>query len=176
MCQVQFLVFFWRLLRVQLITFNLKKIGHQSYQKLQIFNPTKPENLPAWDHGVYRVSHCAGVQSINNVYAIVNKVENVCVYQYIFYLIDNGVYVVYALYSSVDKKYARLFNILSKTVYLLWISLWVLFERLQSIQGWKFNNRTFVKKYYPNFIFFLEVLLKICSNPKFQNFRAYYWF
>ncbi len=43
----------------------------------------------------------SGVQSINNVYAIVNKVENVCVYQYIFDLIDDGVYVVYALYSRI---------------------------------------------------------------------------
>ncbi len=42
-----------------------------------------------------------GVQSINNVYAIVNKVENVLVNTYIFDLIDNGVYVVYALYSSI---------------------------------------------------------------------------
>jgi hypothetical protein len=42
----------------------------------------------------------SGVQCINNVYAIVNKVENVCVNKYIFDLIDNGVYVVYALYSS----------------------------------------------------------------------------
>jgi hypothetical protein len=31
------------------------------------------------------------------------KEENVCVYQYIFDLIDNGVYVVYALYSSIFK-------------------------------------------------------------------------
>jgi hypothetical protein len=45
----------------------------------------------------------SGVQSINNVYDIVNKVENVCVYQYIFNLIDIGVYVVYALYSSIGK-------------------------------------------------------------------------
>jgi hypothetical protein len=45
----------------------------------------------------------AGLQSINNVYAIVDKVENVCVNQYIFNLIDNGVYVVYALYSSMHK-------------------------------------------------------------------------
>jgi hypothetical protein len=44
---------------------------------------------------------CAGVQSINNVYAIVNKVENVLVNTNIFDLIDNVVYVVYALYSSV---------------------------------------------------------------------------
>ncbi len=43
----------------------------------------------------------SGVQSINNVYAIVDKVENVCVKQYIFNLIDNGVYVVYALYSRI---------------------------------------------------------------------------
>ncbi len=43
----------------------------------------------------------SGVQSINNVYANVNKVENVLVNTYIFDLIDNGVYVVYALYSSI---------------------------------------------------------------------------
>jgi hypothetical protein len=42
----------------------------------------------------------AGVQSINNVFHIVDKVENVCVNQYIFDLIDNVEYVVYALYSS----------------------------------------------------------------------------
>ncbi len=45
----------------------------------------------------------SGVQSINNVYAIVNKVENVLVNTYIFDLIDNDVYVVYALYSRINK-------------------------------------------------------------------------
>jgi hypothetical protein len=39
-------------------------------------------------------------QSINNVFHIVNKVENVCVYKYIFDLIDNVEYVIYALNSS----------------------------------------------------------------------------
>ncbi len=53
---------------------------------------------------------CTGVQSINNVYAIVNKVENVLVNTYIFDLIDNGVYVVYALYSSVAKNYLLFTN------------------------------------------------------------------
>jgi hypothetical protein len=43
-----------------------------------------------------------GVQSINNVYTIVNKVENVLVKTYIFDLIDIGVYVVYALYSRIE--------------------------------------------------------------------------
>jgi hypothetical protein len=47
----------------------------------------------------------SGIKSINNVYAIVNKVENVCVYQYIFDLIDNGVYVVYVLYSRTAHEY-----------------------------------------------------------------------
>jgi hypothetical protein len=42
----------------------------------------------------------SGVQSINNVYAIVNKVENKGIYEWILNLIDIGVYVVYALYSS----------------------------------------------------------------------------
>ncbi len=42
-----------------------------------------------------------GVQRINNVFHIVNKVENVCVNKYIFDLIDNVEYVVYALYSSI---------------------------------------------------------------------------
>ncbi len=41
----------------------------------------------------------SGVQSINNVNAIVDKVENVLVNTHIFDLIDIGVYVVYALYS-----------------------------------------------------------------------------
>ncbi len=40
-----------------------------------------------------------GVQRINNVFHIVDKVENVCVNKYIFDLIDNVEYVVYALYS-----------------------------------------------------------------------------
>jgi hypothetical protein len=44
---------------------------------------------------------CTGVQSINNVFHIVDKVENLCVNKYIFDLIDNVEYVVYALYSSV---------------------------------------------------------------------------
>ncbi len=42
-----------------------------------------------------------GVQSINNVYASVNKVENVLKNTYIFDLIDIGVYVVYSLYSRI---------------------------------------------------------------------------
>ncbi len=41
----------------------------------------------------------SGVQSINDVFHIVNKVENVCVNKYIFDFIDNVEYVVYALYS-----------------------------------------------------------------------------
>ncbi len=43
----------------------------------------------------------SGVQRINNVFHIVDKVENVCVNKYIFDLIDNVEYVVYALYSSI---------------------------------------------------------------------------
>ncbi len=42
-----------------------------------------------------------GVQSINDVFHIVNKVENVYVSKYIFDLIDNMEYVDYALYSSI---------------------------------------------------------------------------
>ncbi len=42
-----------------------------------------------------------GVQSINNVYANVNKVEIVLKSSHIFDLIDIGVYVVYALYSRI---------------------------------------------------------------------------
>jgi hypothetical protein len=42
----------------------------------------------------------AGVQSKNNEYHIVDKVENVLVNKYIFDLIDNVVFVVLALYSS----------------------------------------------------------------------------
>jgi hypothetical protein len=56
----------------------------------------KDEICPCFNCRIY-----TGVQSINNVYAIVNKVENVLVNTYIFDLIDNGVYVVYALYSSI---------------------------------------------------------------------------
>jgi hypothetical protein len=44
----------------------------------------------------------SGVQSINNVFHIVDKVENVGVNKYIFDLIDNVEYVVYALYSRID--------------------------------------------------------------------------
>jgi hypothetical protein len=43
----------------------------------------------------------SGVQRINNVFHIVDKVENVLVYTYIFNLNDNVEYVVYALYSSI---------------------------------------------------------------------------
>jgi hypothetical protein len=42
-----------------------------------------------------------GVQSIDDVFHIVGKVENVLVYTHIFNLIDNVEYVVYALYSSI---------------------------------------------------------------------------
>jgi hypothetical protein len=45
----------------------------------------------------------SGVQSINDVFHIVDKVENVFVYTHIFNLIDNVEYVVYALYSSIGK-------------------------------------------------------------------------
>jgi hypothetical protein len=43
----------------------------------------------------------SGVQSINNVFHTVNKVENVLENTYIFDLIDNVEYVVYALYSRI---------------------------------------------------------------------------
>ncbi len=43
-----------------------------------------------------------GVQSINDVFHIVVKVENVCVNKYIFDLNDNVEYVVYALYSRIN--------------------------------------------------------------------------
>ncbi len=42
----------------------------------------------------------SGVQSIYNVFHIVNKVESVLENTYIFDLMDNVEYVVYALYSS----------------------------------------------------------------------------
>jgi hypothetical protein len=48
--------------------------------------------------------HYAGVQSINNVYAIVNKVENQGIYEWILNLIGIGVYVVYALLTPVWAK------------------------------------------------------------------------
>jgi hypothetical protein len=44
-----------------------------------------------------------GVQRINNVFHIVDKVENVFVSTHIFNLIDNVEYVVYALYSRIYK-------------------------------------------------------------------------
>ncbi len=50
-------------------------------------------------HGIF--FPYTGVQSINNVFHIVDKVENVCVNKYIFDLIDNVEYVDYALYSSI---------------------------------------------------------------------------
>jgi hypothetical protein len=43
----------------------------------------------------------SGVQGINNVIHIVNKVEGVLKNQKIFDLIENMEYVVYALYSSI---------------------------------------------------------------------------
>jgi hypothetical protein len=52
--------------------------------------------------GLRLVLGYTGVQSINNIYAIVNKVENVLVNTHIFDLIDIGVYVVYALYSNIN--------------------------------------------------------------------------
>ncbi len=49
-----------------------------------------------------------GVQRINNVFHIVGKVENVCVNKYIFDLIDNVEYVVYALYSSIATYFLKI--------------------------------------------------------------------
>jgi hypothetical protein len=43
---------------------------------------------------VLETLHYSGVQSINNVFHIVDKVENVCVYTHIFNHIDNVEYVV----------------------------------------------------------------------------------
>ncbi len=51
----------------------------------------------------------AGVQRINDVFHIVNKVENVLVYTHIFDLIDNVEYVVYALYSRIRIYWKRIF-------------------------------------------------------------------
>jgi hypothetical protein len=42
-----------------------------------------------------------GVQSKNNEYHIVNKVENPGIYEWILNLIDNVVFVVFALYSRI---------------------------------------------------------------------------
>jgi hypothetical protein len=55
-----------------------------------------------WNNSPY-----AGVQSINDAFHIVNKVENVFVYTYIFNLIDNVECVVFALYSSMGKTVFR---------------------------------------------------------------------
>jgi hypothetical protein len=48
-----------------------------------------------------KIKENSGVQSKNNEYHIVNKVENVFVYTYIFDLIDNVVFAVFALYSRI---------------------------------------------------------------------------
>jgi hypothetical protein len=73
-------------------------IGNPSkYRKIKI--PTysesrKPQNLR-------RIKAYTGVLSINNILHIVNKVEYVCVFQYILNLMYIVKYVVFALYSSV---------------------------------------------------------------------------
>ncbi len=69
------------------------------------FRPISQIVIEFWKRYHQKTSkNYSGVQSINNVYAIVNKVENVLVNTYILDLIDNGVYVVYALYSSIVYK------------------------------------------------------------------------
>ncbi len=61
-----------------------------------------------------RVQANSGVQSINNVFHIVNKVESVFDFQCILNFIDNVEYVVYALYSRIGENYkARKFQQLS---------------------------------------------------------------
>jgi hypothetical protein len=47
----------------------------------------------------------SGLQSKNNEYHIVDKVQNVCVIKYIFDLSDNVVFVVLALYSRTETKF-----------------------------------------------------------------------
>jgi hypothetical protein len=75
------------------------------------YSPTFLKFISLWfSHIIYsptpRVStkkNCySGIRSINNVFHIVNKVENVLQNAYIFVLIDNVEYVVYALYSSIS--------------------------------------------------------------------------
>ncbi len=85
---MEFFAIFWRFF------FSTKFIGQTCFGKLDFFH--EHNALLFFNHSN------SGVQSINNVYAIVNKVENVLVNTYIFDLIDNGVYVVYALYSRID--------------------------------------------------------------------------
>ncbi len=48
-----------------------------------------------------------GVQSINNVFHIIDKVENGCVNKYIFDRNDNVEYVVYALYFRIAQTVHR---------------------------------------------------------------------
>jgi hypothetical protein len=48
------------------------------------------------------ISQYTGVQSKNNEYHIVNKVENQGIYEWILNLIDNVVFVVFILYSSIQ--------------------------------------------------------------------------
>ncbi len=52
----------------------------------------------------------AGVQRINNVFHIVDKVENMCLNKYIFDLNDNVEYVVYALYSRMQVSIITILN------------------------------------------------------------------
>ncbi len=56
----------------------------------------------------------AGVQSINNIFHIVKRVKNVCVFQYILNLIDNVERCLYALYSSLSTAENTLLNFVNQ--------------------------------------------------------------
>ncbi len=74
-----------------------------------LFDPRWLKENRAWSFS-FDIAN-TGVQSVNNVFHIVDKVENVCVNQYIFDLIDNVEYVVYALYSRILVKNQLLENL-----------------------------------------------------------------
>jgi hypothetical protein len=72
------------------------------------FNPSIPKKLSQF----YKLRslafdwmfHNSGVQSKNNEYHIVHKVENQCIFICILNFIDNVVFVVFVLYSRISLK------------------------------------------------------------------------
>ncbi len=57
---------------------------------------------PKWSFSLENTYNHNGVQSKNNEYHIVNKVENQGIYEWILNLIDNVVFVVFALYDTLN--------------------------------------------------------------------------
>ncbi len=96
----------------------------------------------------------SGVQSKNNEYHIVNKVENQSIYEWILNLIDNVVFVVFALYSRI---------VLSWTTYIIFFEFCSMTD----------TNST-KKSIFENFTLSLPVL-KLNTNPKkdFKNLKIW---